>query len=538
MNRIALGLLIAFLSAPFAMAQDAPAGKPHGTLNPASGGYPADIWAGSDGHQIEKFLTLLPETVLSPATHELLRRTLLTQAHAPANVPEDEFVRARVIALLKIGSPTDAGALLRTLSPAEATEGTSRQVVDGEFSAGQTEEACLDVRSDAAQFSGGYWKRAMVVCELQAGQKDQAASDIAALVSDPEDPGFAEMAKAVSQGQASSSAGDLTPVDFALLRVGHAAEPASILKNDDVLVLAGIARTDTFGASTRVEAGYASAVQGGINAGEMLALFRLPGAASAAPGDATIAKDDPTQSMAENAHADAAVIQQIDASRDSAERVTLLKKLLTQDSDSVDEPYIARVEFLKQVSMTTDRSALAPAASRGLFLEGDLSAAQRWYGIAQQAGNSLPVWPLAHIAFDDLGSASSADALQRWVEQTISADKDNGPKRAERVLAAVSALGEAVPPSLWGETVGKPDDDASIMGSMAVSAAMAEAASRGSRGEVVVLAALSLKDGPAHAHPMNLNHAVGSLWHVGMRNQAKALALEGLAPATEIGKSQ
>jgi hypothetical protein len=411
-------------------------------------------------------------------------------------------------------------------------------VVDGEFSAGQTEDACLDVRSDTPQFGDAWWKRALIVCELEAGQKDKAISDLGSLQDDARDAEFITLAHAVAEGQRPAISGAPTPIDFALLRVDRAAEPVSLLKNDDVLVMSGVARTDTFSPATRVEAGYASAVQSGIGANEMLALFRLPGAAQAPGEGETIARDDPTQSMADNAHRDAAVIQQIDAEKDSARRVQLLRQLLTMDSESVDVPFIARVEFLKQISMTTDRAALAPAAARGLFLEGDVPMAQRWYGIAQQAGNAGSLWPLAHIAFDATSSPNGPQDLQRWVDETIAGDKENGPKRVERVLAAVSALGEPVSRDLWDQAIGRPDDEDSIMGSMAVSAAMAAAAAKGSRGEVVVLVALSLKDGPAHAHPMNLNHAIGALWHVGMRNQAKALALEGLAPATELGKAQ
>ena len=53
-----------------------------------------------------------------------------------------------------------------------------------------------------------------------------------------------------------------------------------------------------------------------------------------------------------------------------------------------------------------------------------------------------------------------------------------------------------------------------------------------------MLVALSLKDGPGHAHPLNLNHAVAALWHVGLQNQAKAIALEGLAPVTDLGSAE
>ena len=172
-------------------------------------------------------------------------------------------------------------------------------------------------------------------------------------------------------------------------------------------------------------------------------------------------------------------------------------------------------------TMSGDRAALAPAAARGFLLEGDLPAAQRWYDIARQgnAREAAKIWPLAYIAYDDM--SGSTQALEHWAQQTISADKENGPKQVERVLAAVSGVGGAVPDSLWADAVGKPDDESSIMGSMAISAALANAVRDNSRGEVILLIALSLKDGPGHAHPLNLNHAVSALWHVGLHNPAQ-----------------
>ena len=534
MNAVARTLIPALLLASVCFGAGAQTAAEYGTLNPASGGYPSDLWAKASGKQVEGFLQLLPETVLSPSTHELLRRTLLSKAVAPADVTPEEFAIARVNALLKIGDAADAGALLRTVPPSQATEQAAKWVADGEFSADRLEDACLDVRSYAGRSSDAYWKRGMVVCDLQIAQRDKAEADAAALSSDAADPGFAEAARSAIAGQAPSLSGNPTPLDVALVRVGHGADPASLIRGDDVLALGGISRNDANPAPTRVEAGYAAAVQSALGPNEMLQLLRLPGAQDAAGSDPSISRGDVTGSMAEAAHRDAALVHQIDASKDDQGRVQLAARMLTTDAQWGDVPFLARVEYLKQLTMTTDRSSLAAAAGRGLFIEGDVPAAGRWYEIARQAGTSQPIWPLAHIAFDDFSSANSSQELQQWAERTIASDKDNGQRRVERVLSACAGLGESVPGSLWGMTVGKPDDETSIMGSMGISAAMSEAAQAYSRGEVVILVALSLKDGPGHAHPMNLNHAVGALWHVGMRSQAKAIALEGLAPVTMV----
>ncbi len=505
-----------------------------GTLKPSGGGFGSDLWAAADGRQVQKYLSLLPETVLSPMTHELLRRALLTAASAPRGLSDADFLQARISALLAIGDAGDAGALLRTVPAGGAVAALAEKVVNGQFYAGQTENACLDVRSYEAQFGDTYWKRALVVCEVSDGQKELAQRGLASVRDDNADPSFEALASAALQGrQASVPDSEPTALDEALLRLAHAPLPPAVLRNDDVVAMAGIARTDSFPGSTRVEAAYAAAVQGGFGINDTLALLRTPGAQQAPPAGLTIARDDPTTSMAEASHREAAFVQQAEQTKDDAQKKQLLRRMLTTDSETVDVPFLARVEFLRMQTMGGDRTALAPAAARGFLLEGDLPAAKRWYDIALQGNGAEAqrIWPLAYIAYDDMGSGHK---LEQWARQAIAADKENGARRVERVLAAVAALGGDVPDALWAEAIGKPDDESSIMGSLAVNAALANAVRDRSRGEVILLVALSLKDGPGHAHPMNLNHAVAALWHAGMLNQAKAIALEGLAPVTDL----
>jgi hypothetical protein len=519
----ALCALLALLGGPAVQAQTAA----YGTLNPAGGGFPPDLWAKSDGKLMEKLLTLLPETVLSPATHELLRRALLTSATAPNSVSDLEFLQARAVALAKLGDAGDAATLLHAAPGATIDPGTARQVIDSAFYADAMETACLDVRSYVKQYIDAYWKRALVVCELAAGQRDQAANDLAGAAAG-EDVDFTAMAQAVLDNSQPPQPANPTALDVALLRLAHAAMPVALLTSEDVVKLGGVARTDSVAAATRVEAGYEAAAQSAFGINEMLALFRLPGASQPAPAGATIGRDDPSQSMADAAHRDAGLVQSAEAAKDSGQRVQLLDQLLTTDAEIADVPFLARVELLRVVPISGDRAPLAAAAARGFLLEGDAPAAQRWYELAQQGPQAQRLWPLAHIAW-----GTGTAGLQGWVTAEL-ADKEGGPRRVERVLAVLEALGETVPAGLWEAAIDKPDDETSIMGSAAISSAMARAAQQGERGAVILLIALSLKDGPGHAHPLNLNHAVAALRHVGLENPARAVALEGLAPVTMV----
>jgi hypothetical protein len=529
-----------YLLALFLMLATPAFADPYGSINAAGGGFAPDLWSKADGQQIQKLLALLPETVLSPSTHDLVRRALLTKANAPGGISDADFLRDRALALLQLGDVAEAGGLLRSAPPAMVNADIAKLIVDGQFYAGLTESACLDVRVDMAVYQDPYWKRAMIVCEIAAGQRDQAATTVDA-IGGGEDKDFVPLVHAVLKSAGVTISAD-TPsaLDTALLRLGNMRLPPQILTNDDVAIMAGVARTVTFAPSTRVEAAYAAAVQGGFGADPILTLLRMPGAQQNPPAGLTIARDDPTSSLAEASHRQASLVQALEHSKDSPERVQDFYKLLTVDSDNVDVPYLARIEYVRLLPISSDRVPMAAAAARGFFMENDTSTAGRWYDIAlgKNGGAASPdvdrIWPLAHISFDQLKSPQAGADLQSWVSRTLASDPEEGPKRVERVLSVVSALGEKVPDSVWAQSVGKPDDESTIRGSMAVSMGLNDAAQRGSRGEVILLAAMSLKDGPGHAHPENLNHAIAALWKVGLQNPAQALALEGLAPVTAL----
>ena len=219
----------------------------YGTLNPAGGGFPPDLWAKSDGRLMEKLLTLLPETVLSPSTHELVRRALLTTAAAPGGTSDIEFLQARAVALAKLGDAGDAAALLHAAPGNSIDQATARQVIDAAFYANALETACLDVRSDVKQYTDPYWKRALVVCELAAGQRDGSDQPICKAAQDRRRCRFHRPWRRLSSvDRRRRSLPSRSALDVALLRLAHAAMPA-VIGNERGCRKAGWHRPDRFG---------------------------------------------------------------------------------------------------------------------------------------------------------------------------------------------------------------------------------------------------------------------------------------------------
>ncbi len=95
-----------------------PIGQPEliGTLTPATGGYGADLFAGSDARFLATLLNRLDGPLASRWAQILLQRALLSRATAPVAVNPADWVAARGAALAAMGSGTDAHRLVSAVA--------------------------------------------------------------------------------------------------------------------------------------------------------------------------------------------------------------------------------------------------------------------------------------------------------------------------------------------------------------------------------------------------------------------------------------
>ncbi len=199
-----------------------------GLITEGEGGFPVDFWKGVTAERARALLQQVGPSGLR-SVNELARSALITAASAPSAAGEDgEIITARAQALLELGSPQDALALLRA-SGLRTPEAMALQL-DAAALIGEDGEACaLALRSEAlADLSAR-----RVYCLTRTGATQEASLALATgrdqgLIREADglllealiEPSWAEFARAPDRVQ------DLTPLRLAALDQIGVARPS------------------------------------------------------------------------------------------------------------------------------------------------------------------------------------------------------------------------------------------------------------------------------------------------------------------------
>lgn len=199
-----------------------------GLITEGEGGFPPDFWNGVTADRAREILQQVRPSGLR-SVNQLARSALVTAASAPSAAAEDgEIITARAQALLELGSPADAFALLQA-SGLRTAEAMALQL-DAAALIGKDSEACaLALRSESlADLSAR-----RVYCLARTGATKEATLALStgrdqALIREADglllealiEPSWAEFARAPDKVE------DLTPLRLAALDQIGVARPA------------------------------------------------------------------------------------------------------------------------------------------------------------------------------------------------------------------------------------------------------------------------------------------------------------------------
>ena len=240
-----------------------------GTLEEGGGGFPIDMWRGTDRGLIERVLPQLAPAEASPAMRDLQRRLLLTNAEAPAGKSGGvNLFTARAERLAAMGLAKDAAALLAMMPARMADKAAAQLRIDSLLLAGDVDGACkaVDDTRQAASADAA-WQQAQVFCQLCAGQKDEAALGLDLLRDQgTKDPAFFQLADALGGRQTKlESLPDPTPLDLAMLRAADLPLPQDAAQSRNPGVLAAIAEDPSLSPGARLAAAERAAAGGGLS---------------------------------------------------------------------------------------------------------------------------------------------------------------------------------------------------------------------------------------------------------------------------------
>jgi hypothetical protein len=504
-----------------------------GTLDGKSGALGPELWQGSDRAQVLRLLPRLPTGTRSPAARDLLGRLVLSQG-APPGRPEDAdsaastaFLNTRIALLLALGD-TDALDRFLALVPRRFDDDSiERARVQSRMLSGDISGVCPAVRAAIAERPAvTFWRQALVICQLAAGENDQAALSLDLLLEGGESQAFAALAGPVANGQTPRATP--TPLDLALLQVTGQPLSQDFVERAGFDLLPSIARAPAVDPDLRLRAAERAVAAGAL---EPQVLAEIYGSFAFAPESLnnaiTLAPSLP------DGAARALLFQVARSQSQPSIRAEVIKVALDRAAEGGQFLMAARLygPLIGEIAPGAELIWFAGDAGRVSFATGRYEAGAAWFSLLRAAAAKNPeaaraatrLWAYARLAGQTRGAGNTSEADADVVRAAAGGES---PGSATLYFAALQGLGE-LSSAAWIQLV----SGNAVMPAMAPETALVyaldQASAAGQPGETVLLALLLLgESGPGKSAPTALARVLDALMTVGLEREARALALE------------
>jgi len=507
-----------------------------GTMDPAQGGFPVDLWRGLDRAQVAKLLDMLPDRMPSPTMRGLAHRLLLSRVTAPRGERTGKSLLARRVGVLYgMGDAESALALLRNAPPGHGEDALMRAEVEGHFLLNDNASACRQVRAHAHERLNAYWQQASAYCLALAGQPDKAAllADILAERGNAVPSAFFAAMDSFAGMRSAEVASLASPaaLHISMMRAANLQLPPDALGAGSPALLRAIAVSPNARLDVRLEAAERALADGALPPERLREIY------ASVPTDR--AGGDQPLTFAEKSwgpEARALLVRAAAAQDAATAKAEVLQRgyRLGRERGGYTPFLMASLPQLVAIAPAGELMWFAGDAGAALFAAGRIDEARRWYEFpsgeaganaeAKAAVESL--WPLAHLV-GVAGDADAASARAAWWEARAAAKDPAAAGRAQRLFALLEALGETVDPGLWRAVLGDGGKVTMNAPQAALRHALAAAARDGRLGEGVALTLAILgAEGPEGAGIIAVEDAVRALKGLGLEKEARAVALE------------
>ena len=512
-----------------------------GVVLPGIEPFPADLWAGSRRSRIEALLPRLPALATSASMRRLALALLTSPARAPAGAGErGALVLSRAKRLAAMGARDQALALLDRAGPPGGADAIARLRTDGRLVALDYDGACEGIASRAGRTGDGYWRRVRILCQAEAGLIEAATLGLELLLeSDTSpDPLFDDTIYAMA-GLAEPLLQRLdrpTPLRVAAWRLAQFRIPSEAIVTAVPDVLPTIVEAPESSPATRLQAAERAWALGTLPIEAVRALYMQTAFSPEERADAL------AQIVGlEPALARALMVQAIEAQTVPALRAELLAAALSLAKVEGTYMTVAPVlaHLVRTVPPAPEHGWFADVAGRALMAAGDREGAVAWYTLvdglglrdADAARAALQLWP-SMLLSGDAGQPTAAD-LHAWLTlKEEDGHLDLQIEQSNLLLLLLDALGIPIEPEIWDRVLAYEFEQGAWEPAPVLDRSLREAAEAGRLGETVLMALLLLGDGgPALAGLANVETVVSALVSVGLREEARAIALEAALAA-------
>lgn len=438
-----------------------------GVIGPDEGGLGFDLWQGADRAYVAALMTDLPVRAPSPVMRALMRRLLLTAAQPPALAKPAEgdgadaaktkpvsLITLRVQQLAAMGDVAGVGDLLAAI-PGSITDPALLQVeANARFLANDNARACGITAHQIQAGGGAYWQKAMIFCQILAGEPEKAEIGISMLNElGARDPAF----YALSDRLLGGTTGELTTVteaDGLLLAMARAAKtplPADATRSDRPGVLRAIAVNPNVGPDIRLEAAERAEAAGAL---DTEALRQLYSSVTFDPGDlkrSLSRADEIGGPVARALLYHSALSQTVPTAQ-----AEIIDKALKIAVGEGRYGAAARVfhPLVSKIPPSADLLWFAPDAVRLMLSTDDPTGAEAWFKLLQASALFqddsrdllVRMTPLVRLV-GTMGLENEPRDLSVWW-RSIAGEKD-AARRAALLYALLDGLGEDVPLDAW-----------------------------------------------------------------------------------------
>lgn len=508
-----------------------PAGA--GLINSGNGGFESTLWSGSPRTAVAARIAQLPAAPNSPAMQNLIRRLLLTSAQPPAGAtPPDEpsFLALRLTKILANGW-LEESAMLAAQSTRD--DSFARQTAaEALLLQGRDGDACGDATSLRQSASEPYWLKLRALCYVLETNASAAMLTLDVMRERGiEDDAFFALAGALAEGAAAPQVTALpkpTGLHLALLRHANKTAPAGLA----AWVPATSLLAQSSDADVRLTAAERAAAAGLMPADQLRMAYE---GETFTPDQL----DDPEEWAAKlpTARANALYFQSTTKRTLPAARAAAFAAALQRAESQNRFALFAQLtdDLAMQIQASPQTAWLAPYVSRVLLQTGRDKAAEQWLMTLNAPSDAPTVNAIQiHLALarPTTENVARLQGAMTWLGQNAlqpGAAKDWLMDRATREIPLLDALGYVVPPDAqWavsattaGVVPSGPAADALI--------ALARTSQEGRVGETVLNALVALgPGGPTRAQGQTVARVVKALTAVGLRNEARALAIEAV----------
>lgn len=515
-----------------------------GILDPGNGGFPADMWKGTPRSVAESLIPRMPADIRTPALRELSRRLLLSSAAAPVRRqagenPPGNLLILRAERLAALGETDGLIELLRVVPQRFNDAAIARLRVEALFLAHQPAQACQIVRETIAENEAPFWQKALAVCQIHAGRPDQASLTVSLLreMNSDNDKAFFEAFAAVERGAEEGPAlSSPAPLHLALLFAGGQSIPEESLSELGAAGLQAVAAHAGSTPEVRVRAAELAAARGVLAPARLRPLYGLFDFAETRLRNAASLNGPTADGEMTPVRRRALLYQAARSDPAAAVRAELVREVLASTRDRDDESLylpLARLlaPIIASIEAKPELAWFAETAGRALYAAGRGEAANKWLVMARQEAIINPeaaaavtmLWPYARLS--GAGEVPLNDGLAAW--RSARNDQERSLSTRESLLqSAFQALG-AAQSRAWVEIAADGFGDARPAPPAAVLFALREAGEAGRLAEAVLLSVIVLGEtGMAECHPVALEMALTALSQVGLKAQARRLAIE------------